>query len=123
MYVSEVRAATEQARPHCFCLCERCMEKRAKFAEAFYGSGAWQSCRESYAKSKAWVCERCGKAGEQVHHKVRLTPANLNDPAVSLNWANLELLCDECHKAEHKKRKKKGARRYAVAEDGTLLIP
>lgn len=54
---------------------------------------------------------------------MRLTPANLNDPAVSLNWANLELLCDECHKAEHKKRKKKGARRYAVAEDGTLLIP
>lgn len=58
-----------------------------------------------------------------MHHKVRLTPANLNDPAVSLNWANLELLCDDCHKAEHKKRKKKGARRYAVAEDGTLLIP
>lgn len=121
--MSEVRAATEQARPHCFCLCERYMEKRAKFAEAFYGSGAWQSCRESYAKSKAWVCERCGQTGAQVHHKVRLTPANLNDPAVSLNWANLELLCDECHKAEHKKRKKKSDRRYTLAEDGTLLIP
>lgn len=69
------------------------------------------------------MCERCGQTGAQVHHKVRLTPANLNDPAVSLNWANLELLCDECHKAEHKKRKKKSDRRYAVAEDGALLIP
>ena len=42
---------------------------------------------------------------------------------MALNWENLELLCDDCHKAEHKKREKKNNKRYAVAEDGTLLIP
>lgn len=97
-------------------------ESRGKFAAAFYGSGAWQKCREDYAKSKTWICERCGETGSQVHHKVRLTVSNLNDPAVALNWANLELLCDDCHKAEHKKRKKKKTKRYSVAKDGTLLI-
>lgn len=98
-------------------------QRKKKFAEHFYSSGAWQSCRESYAKSKAWICERCGVAGAQVHHKVRLTPANITNPNVALNWNNLELLCENCHKAEHKKREKKKQKRYAVAEDGTLLIP
>lgn len=96
--------------------------KREKFAAGFYSSGAWQACREAYAKSKAWTCERCGNAGAQVHHRIRLTPANLMDTNVSLNWNNLELLCDDCHKAEHKKREKKKQKRYAVAEDGSLLI-
>lgn len=58
-----------------------------------------------------------------MHHKVRLTPANINNPNVALNWNNLELLCEDCHKDEHKKREKKKQKRYAVAEDGTLLIP
>ena len=96
---------------------------RTKFAAGFYSSGVWQTCREAYAKSKAWTCERCGAAGAQVHHKIRLTPANVSNSDVALNWNNLELLCDECHKAEHKKRKKKKAQRYSVAEDGTLVIP
>lgn len=96
--------------------------KKPKFAEAFYSSGAWQSCRESYAKSKGWICERCGNVGGQVHHKQRLTPDNLHDPQVTLSWANLELLCEDCHKDEHKNREQKRRRRYSVAEDGTLLI-
>lgn len=57
-----------------------------------------------------------------MHHKIRLSPANLSNPDVALNWNNLELLCEDCHKAEHKKRKKKRQKRYEVAEDGRLLI-
>lgn len=57
-----------------------------------------------------------------MHHKIRLTPANLNNPEIALNWKNLELLCEDCHKAEHKKREKKTAKRYSVAEDGRLVI-
>lgn len=63
------------------------------------------------------MCERCLKAGiirpgEMVHHKKHLTEENLNDPAVALNFANLELLCRDCHAAEHAKR------RYWVDVDG-----
>jgi 5-methylcytosine-specific restriction endonuclease McrA len=39
--------------------------------------------------------------GDEVHHKIRLTPENLADPQISLNWDNLELLCKQCHMEEH----------------------
>lgn len=38
-----------------------------------------------------------------MHHKIHLTPENLNDPSITLNWANLELLCKPCHDAEHER--------------------
>lgn len=57
-----------------------------------------------------------------MHHKIRLTPVNIHNPDVTLNWKNLEMLCEDCHKAEHKKRKKKKTKRYTVEEDGTLII-
>lgn len=43
----------------------------------------------------AGKCDRCGEAGEHVHHKDR-DPLN-NDPE------NLERLCVECHIKEHKR--------------------
>lgn len=40
--------------------------------------------------------------GEEVHHKIRLTPKNVRDPSIALNWDNLELLCKDCHIKEHR---------------------
>ena len=76
------------------------------FAEAFYNSNAWKECRTAYKKSVGGLCERCLKnglvvAGDIVHHKIHLTPENINDPAVTLNFKNLELVCRECHALEH----------------------
>ncbi len=47
------------------------------------------------------MCELCGAGGMIVHHKDSLTPQNINDPNVSLNWDNLELLCQCCHNKAH----------------------
>jgi len=82
------------------------IEKRGKRAdfEAFYRSWIWRRAREDYRK-KIIFCERCGAVGTQVHHKVRLTPQNLNDPEIALDESNMELLCDECHEKEHGKHK------------------
>lgn len=76
--------------------------------EAFYTTYRWRRCREAYAKSKSYLCERCAKEGritqgEEVHHKIRLTKQNLNDPKVATSWDNLILLCEDCHKKEHGK--------------------
>ena len=92
------------------------------YAEEFYKSKAWKQCREAYAQSKGWLCERCMKegrvtTGEIVHHKIHLTPENINDPSVSLNWDNLELVCRLCHAAEHGRPK-----RYKVDEAGRVTI-
>ena len=77
-----------------------------EFARKFYGSRAWKECRASYILSVNGLCERClanGKyvAGEEVHHKIYLTPDNINNPYITLNWDNLELLCSSCHSKEH----------------------
>lgn len=91
------------------------------FARTFYSSTAWKRTRAAYAKSKGNLCERCLKKGlivpgVIVHHKVYLTPDNINDPAVSLNWNNLELLCMEHHAEEHNRLQ----RRYTVDEYGRV---
>ena len=93
-----------------------------KFAETFYKSQAWKDCREGYFKSKGGLCEKCYSKGlivpgEIVHHKIVLTPENIKDPDVTLNWKNLELLCRECHAIEHGARQ----RRYTIDEYGRVL--
>lgn len=67
------------------------------------------------------LCEDCLAEGklnpaEEVHHIVFLTPNNINDPKVALNWENLVALCRECHRKRH------GARvtRYSIDEYGRV---
>lgn len=72
-----------------------------EFARAFYQSKAWKATRDAYLKSRLGLCERCGNPGEIVHHRRRITHRTVNDPAVTLDWANLELLCRSCHAYEH----------------------
>ena len=77
------------------------------WAKAFYVSREWINCRRAYAISKAGLCERCLAKGlivpgDEVHHKIRLTPQNITQPEISLNWENLELLCKQCHHEEHR---------------------
>jgi hypothetical protein len=37
------------------------------------------------------------------HHKIELTAANVTNPAIALNPANIEIVCYDCHNAEHKR--------------------
>lgn len=71
------------------------------WAKAFYNSAAWRDTREAYMVSKHGLCERCGKPGLIVHHRKALRPQDMNDPARTLGWSNLELLCHHCHDIEH----------------------
>ena len=71
------------------------------FSKRFYQSKDWKECRRSYNNSKFNLCERCGRPGFITHHKVVLTRENIDDARVALAWENLELLCLDCHNAEH----------------------
>lgn len=91
------------------------------YAKAFYLSPAWISCRAAYAKSVGGLCERCIKKGMYVpgvivHHKNHITPDNISDPNILLNWDNLELLCRDCHADEHRRVN----RRYTVDKWGRV---
>ena len=96
------------------------------FAKKFYKSKAWQECRAGYVKAKAGLCEKClakglYKPGEIVHHKEHLSPGNIDNPDITLNWDNLELLCRDCHAAEHPEIY--GApKRYTIDEFGNVII-
>lgn len=77
-----------------------------EFSRTFYNSKAWIQCKKAYIKSVNGLCERCLKKGKLVpgyivHHKVKLTPSNINNPNITLNFDNLELLCLDCHNWEH----------------------
>ena len=94
-----------------------------KYAEQFYKSRAWKTCRESYIKTVGGVCEECAKYGiiapaEEVHHKVHLNERNINDPHITLDYSNLIALCRECHRRKHSKRN--ANRRYTVDEYGRV---
>ena len=91
--------------------------------QAFYGSPEWKRCRAAYRKKARGLCEMCLKQGlcrpgEIVHHKIELTPENIGDPAVSLNYDNLILLCRDHHAEVHDKNPK----RYKVDEFGHVTI-
>lgn len=93
------------------------------FARAFYSSTAWKRTREAYAKTRQNLCEICLskgliKPGEIVHHKIILTPENINRPEVTLNYDNLQLVCRDCHAAIHDQRK----RRYKIDEMGRVIV-
>jgi 5-methylcytosine-specific restriction endonuclease McrA len=68
---------------------------------AFYKSRAWQKTQAAFMASKNGICERCGDPARIVHHKTYITAENINDPAVTLAWDNLEALCQTCHTREH----------------------
>lgn len=94
------------------------------FSDDFYVSPAWRKCREAYMQSVGMLCERCLKKGlivpgDDVHHKIRLTPENISDPSVSLNFDNLECLCRDCHLKEHRKIQD---RRWTVDEYGRVTL-
>jgi len=77
-----------------------------EFAKKLYASKQWQICREGYIQSVQGLCESCLKKGrirpgKIVHHKVLLTPENISNPEITLNWSLLEYDCQDCHNEEH----------------------
>ena len=101
---------------------------KSQEVEAFYVTWTWRKCRTAFAKSKGNLCENCLKHGIiepgskdqplEVHHKIPLTADNVNDPNVTMNWDNLELLCKKCHDEQKAKKPK----RWRVDANGRVTI-
>lgn len=71
------------------------------FAKDFYNSKEWHKCRLAYIKHRLGLCEICGQPGLIVHHKRELSPENIDNPAVTMGWDNLEFVCQSCHNQTH----------------------
>lgn len=71
------------------------------WAIAFYKSKAWIDCRNGYMQSQYYICEICKGTATICHHKEWLTPKNILDPMVALNWDKLQAVCIDCHNRIH----------------------
>jgi 5-methylcytosine-specific restriction enzyme A len=76
------------------------------FAKKFYNSKSWIKTRESYIASVHGLCEGCLEKGKLrpgyiVHHKKEITPENVTDSYITLNFNNLQYLCLDCHNKIH----------------------
>ena len=78
-------------------------EKMARaFSHAFYHSPEWQAVRQTVLMRDRYLCVKCGRPAEEVHHKTHLSPKNIGDPRITMNMDNLISLCRECHFEEHR---------------------
>ena len=76
-----------------------------EFAAAFYHSAIWLKVREGVLMRDKYMCTRCKRPAQDVHHIIRLTPDNIKDANISLNPSNLESLCGDCHRKEHEEER------------------
>ena len=93
------------------------------FAKKFYDSKAWRECRAAYIAEReakdGGMCETCHeKPGYIVHHKVWLTPDNINDPDITLNHDMLKYDCLECHNKEKENGEEE---KYTFDLDGHIV--
>ena len=87
----------------------------------FYHSAAWKRVRNLKKQLARGVCEHCGEAGYEVHHKIPLTLSNVDNPKISLSLDNLELLCTSCHDAVRANEKE--VRNDVTFDENGNLIP
>ena len=91
----------------------------------FYGTGRWKACSRAYIKSVGGLCERCLERGiyspaEIVHHRIHLTPDNVHDESIALDWSNLEAVCYKCHAEIHAADRVRSGR-WALDKDGRVI--
>ena len=96
-----------------------------EFAKSFYNSKRWKQCRTAYIAHRRAIdgglCETCHDVpGYIVHHKIELTPDNINDPDIALGFANLKYDCHVCHQKENMKDGPAGLTQYTFTPDGEL---
>ena len=71
------------------------------YAERFYNSLRWRRTASVYMESQYYICERCGRTARICHHVKHITPRNITDLNITLNWDNLQALCQDCHTKLH----------------------
>ena len=96
-----------------------------EFAGRFYQSPLWIRAKNSYIAERRRIdggmCEICHEQpGYIVHHKIHLTPENINDQDISLSHRNLQFVCHHCHDIIHGNcpREIEGMTRLKFGPDG-----
>ena len=92
-----------------------------RVGDSIYHTTEWRKLRHSYFISQHGLCERCSQPGDVVHHKIYITNDNVNDPNITLNQDNLELLCHDCHNKEHYRVDEPIKEGFAFDDEGNFI--
>lgn len=99
-----------------------------EFSRAFYHSKAWKHTRDAYMDMMHGLCEPCLARGNYVpativHHKIHLSPENIDNPLITLGFDNLECVCRDCHALAHPEIYEKGevASRVYFDSEGNVI--
>ena len=95
------------------------------YARDFYLSKQWRDLADAYRRNHP-LCERCLANGSVepsrlVHHKIPITPENIDDLSVTLNQDNLEAICYTCHSVEHGYTKSACREGFAFDDEGNFI--
>lgn len=90
-----------------------------EFARSLYTSKAWSELRFNLIISRGPICNRCkdvvlDPSHLVAHHKIQLTPININNLDIALNPSNIEIVCSRCHNKEH--------RRYGYNQHNVYIV-
>lgn len=91
------------------------------FAKAFYNSKEWQQARGNALMRDGYMCQRCGRLAEEVHHIVPIDLNNIGNPMITLNPKNLRCLCSSCHKRITKGETGDLPESYIFSDDGQVI--
>lgn len=86
------------------------------FSMHIYKSKKWVRVSRAFMQSKNYMCEICGAPGKICHHKIWITPQNVDDPEIVWNPKNFMCVCQECHNKIHG-----GQRKTRFDEDGHVV--
>ena len=87
----------------------------------FYNSSKWLKCRRLVLERDNFSCVLCGEVAEEVHHKIKLTHENINNPNITLNPDNLISLCKKCHNLQHERFNAETIKRGSPTVEGLVF--
>lgn len=84
------------------------IQKNTSELHKFYTSKNWRELSNRLKIECDYVCAKCKnkiRDGKHLigHHKIELTDTNINNPQISLNPQNIEIICLDCHNNEHRR--------------------
>lgn len=87
----------------------------------FYKSKMWIRARDLKRRLAKGICEECGCTGQEVHHIIPLTLENIDNPLISIDQSNLQLLCKSCHDAKRSNAEKEVRSDISFDAEGNVI--
>lgn len=92
-----------------------------RVGDKIYHTSAWRKLRQAYYDDQHGICEWCGSPGDIVDHIEEITEENVDDPFITFNWDNLQLLCLPCHNRKTFTKHSPVREGFGFDENGNLI--